>query len=317
MGHHFVPRFYLKNFAFNEEKTLVYSMNKEGKIPDKPSPISKICAKENYNTLQQENKQGQLERFHSSVLEDFIKNLDSRNFKLSCPLVELVCFIMGNNLLIREKVMEELDRRLKVQIKGDNINRTVPIHKGYRGKFDLSIAFSERAYKELESWRFEPIGVADNSKFFITSDNPVSLFNPENVAIPTEIGVTFNYNDERIPVPVEGLPGTMHFPITLKSVSFERDVVMVFPITHSYCMLGFSDRDRHASYISFMKGNDRKGTHLPFLNILTYAMCNRAVYAYSKNFLRKVDADKHIFQNYCGSNRLVPSFDLVLSINKT
>ena len=314
MGHHYVPRFYLKNFAFNAEKTLVYSMTKKGKIPDKPNAINDICQKENYNTRQQENRQGQLESFHSIVLEDFIKNLDSGDFNLSRPLIEFVCFMMGNNILIREKIMEELDRRLKVQIKGDRINRTVPIDKGYRGRFDLSIAFLERSYRELESWKFEPIGVADNSKFFITSDNPISLFNPENVAIPPGIGVTFDY-DERIPVPVEGLPGTMRFPITLKSVSFERDVVMVFPITPDYCILGFSDRGRHASYRSFMKSTDGNGRHLPFLNVLTYAMCNRAVYAYSRDFLGKVDADKHIFQNYCGSNGLIPSLDLVLGIN--
>ena len=315
MGHHYVPRFYLKNFAFNEEKTLVYSMTKEGIIPDKPNAINDICQKENYNTHLQENWQGQLECSHSIVLEKFIKNLDSGNFNLSRHLVEFVCFMIGNNIFIREKIMEELDRWLKVEIKGDHINRTVPIDKGYRRKFDLSIVFSVKAYKELKSWRFETIGVADNSKFFITSDNPISLFNPENIAISPGIEVTFDYNDESKPVPADGMLGKMQFPITLKSVSFERDVVMIFPITPSFCMLGFSDRDRHASYRSFMSGADRNSRHLPFLNILTYASCNRAVYAYSTDFLRKVDADKHIFQDYCNTLRLIPSLDLILGKN--
>ena len=55
MGHHYVPRFYLKNFAFDEDKPKnelqVFSMTKEGMIPDKPNAVSNICQKENYNTV--------------------------------------------------------------------------------------------------------------------------------------------------------------------------------------------------------------------------------------------------------------------------
>lgn len=56
MRHHYVPRFYLKNFASDEKETLVYSMTKKGEIPNKPNAISDICQKENYNTLEQESK---------------------------------------------------------------------------------------------------------------------------------------------------------------------------------------------------------------------------------------------------------------------
>ena len=316
MGHHYVPRFYLKNFAFNENKPKnepqVFSMTKKGMIPDKPNAVSDICQKENYNTLEQESKQTQLENFHSIILEDFISDLNSGNFKLSRHLLEFISFMMGNNILIRGKIMKELNKRLKVRIESNTYNRTVPIDTGYRGKFDLSIVFAEKVYKELESWRFDPIGVADGIKFFITSDNPVSLFNPENVAIPPGIGVQFTVDEEKVPVAVDGMPDKMQFPITLNSVSLEADVVMFFPITPSYCILGFSDVERYDSYRSFMEGPDRNNNHLPILNILTYAMCNKAVYAHSFDLLRKVDADKHIFQDFCNSNGLIPSFDLVL-----
>lgn len=214
--------------------------------------------------------------------------------------------------------MEELDKRLKVRIESSNINRTVPIDKGYRGKFDLSIVFAERVYKKLENWRFEPIVVAGGSKFFITSDNPISIFNPEilnpaNVAIPPKIGVTFLYDDERVPIPVDGLQGKLQFPITLENVSFGEDVVIFFPLTPIHCILGFSDRERHDSYRSFMKSPGGDGRHLPILNILTYATCNKAVYSHSCDLLKRVDAEKHIFQNYYNSNEFIPSFDFVLT----
>ena len=61
-------------------------------------------------------------------------------------------------------------------------------------------------------------------------------------------------------------------------------------------ILGFSDVERYDSYRNFMEGPDRNSNHLPILNILTYAMCNRAVYAPSLDLLRKVDAHKHIFK---------------------
>ena len=87
---------------------------------------------------------------------------------------------------------------------------------------------------------------------------------------------------------------------------------MIFPITPNFCMLGFSDKERHASYASFMGGSNRNNDPLALINIMIYASCNRAVYSHSIDFLKGIRDDKQNFQDYCSSNGLIPSFDLVL-----
>ena len=83
MAHHYVPRFYLKNFAFNEEETLVYSMSRDYTIHDKPSKISKICAKKNYNTPEQERAQSSLESEYAEKLRNLIQAAQGKyNFSI-------------------------------------------------------------------------------------------------------------------------------------------------------------------------------------------------------------------------------------------
>ena len=203
MGHHYVPRFYLKNFAFNEEETLVYSMTKEGVIPIEPNDVGDICQKANYNTPQQEQKQNQLETYYSGVLEEFIQNPKPGNSKLSEDFVKFVCFMMGNNISMRKKIMEALSSGLKLEIGQIDSMHSVPIDKKYRGKYELSIALSDKVYKELQSWTFARTGELDNGKFFITNDNPVGIFYPDNLSIPIEFDVTFSFSNEMMPISVD------------------------------------------------------------------------------------------------------------------
>ena len=209
--------------------------------------------------------------------------------------------------------MEGLSSRLKVVMKGDDFNHTLPIDKSYRGKYELSLAFSDKVYKELQSWTFARTGELGNGKFFITSDNPVGIFYPDNLSIPIEFDVTFSFSSDMMPISVDKISsGKVPIPINVDSVSFRQDVVMIFPITPSFCMLGFSDKERHASYASFMGGSDRNNDPLALINIIIYASCNRAIYSHSIDFLKGIRADKQNFQDYCSSNGLIPSFDLVL-----
>lgn len=311
MRHHYVPRFYLKNFAFNTDRSQVYSMTKDGMIPEKPNNVADICQKENYNTPQQEQEQNRLENYYSVILEEFIKNFDPEDSELCRGFLRFVCFMMGSNISMRKKIVEGLSSGLKLEIGQIGAMHSVPLDKEYRRKYELSIAFSDRVYKQFEGWSFAHTGETD--KFFITSDNPVGVFNPDNLSIPIEFDITFSFSDEIMPISVKKISsGKVNVPLNLDSVSFPQDVMMIFPITPSFCMLGFSDRERHARYMSFMESPDRNNDPIALINIMTYALCNRAVYSHSMDFLRGTQTAKLNFQDYCSINGVIPSFDLVL-----
>ena len=106
MAHHYVPRFYLKNFAFNEEETLVYSMSRDYTIHDKPSKISKICAKKNYNTPEQERAQSSLESEYAEKLRNLIQAAQGKyNFSIVDEFIKFVSFMLGNNIFVRENLI--------------------------------------------------------------------------------------------------------------------------------------------------------------------------------------------------------------------
>lgn len=160
MGHHYVPRFYLKNFAFNEEKTLVYSMTKESKVPDKPNVIDNISQEKNYNTQQQENDQDQLEKRHSVILNEFIEAPIGEKFDPSNEFIDFVSFMMANNISTRIGVAESLHETLKEKY-------GILIDGGYKKKLPLSRAVSECIFEELRTWEFVPVKEKDTEKIFI------------------------------------------------------------------------------------------------------------------------------------------------------
>lgn len=95
MAHHYVPRFYLKNFTFNSDQSLVYSMNQKSEIHE--NAISKICAKKNYNSPDEEIYQSKLEKEHSDMLIGFIETPNPENSNLGSGFLGFVSFLMFNN----------------------------------------------------------------------------------------------------------------------------------------------------------------------------------------------------------------------------
>lgn len=66
--HHYVPRFYLENFACDTGKSRVFSMNLKNKIHE--NKISKICSQNNYNSSEQEILQSRFERVFAGILKE-------------------------------------------------------------------------------------------------------------------------------------------------------------------------------------------------------------------------------------------------------
>ena len=309
MGHHYVPRFYLKNFAFNEEKTLVYSMTKEGKIPEKPSQISNICSKKNYNTPDQEREQFNLENRHAEVLREFIKEVNPVEIHLafSDELLEFVSFMVGNNIFVREK-LDSVYTLGKIRQNGVELDNNIIVDNGYRRKLDWSIAFSGRTYKEFQNWMWELVrlDLETSRKHFITSDNPVSIFNPEDIFTPINVKLEHDGSKTKAAVSHRSEGGiNMEVVLTLTCVSFGQNAAMIFPLTPKLCLIGFSDSSRYNSYKEVSKNR-----LIEFVNLMTLYQCNKAVYSHSKELLMKTWANMPRFLDHCDSNNAVIAFKI-------
>ena len=287
MGHHYVPRFYLKNFAFNfnEKKLSVYSMTKEGKIPSKPNQIGDISQEKNYNTKQQESDQAQLEKRHSVILEKFIETPIGEKFDAFDEFINFVSFMMANNVSTRIGVAGALHETLKEKY-------GIIVNSGHKKKLPLSCAISECIFEELQTWQFIPIKKEDNEKIFITSDNPVSMFYPINPSQNIDAVVTTTppkiiVAGESVQISKTKVSIGSQLIGTFESVSFGRDVIMIFPVTPSQCLIGFSDRERYEKYIKRPWTDE----DMAFINHVTFSKCLRVAYSCSKQLLEATKAN--------------------------
>ena len=277
MGHHYVPRFYLKNFAFNEDKTLVYSMTKEGEIPCKPSPIRNICAKKNYNTPQQEREQNELEDQYAVVLSNIINSANKGKIDYSDELIKFISFLMANNENTRRIFIESFRDMI-----GKNMSQDIRIDGEDRKKFDLSYVLSKRFYDLLKTWYFIRVIENNNKKIFITSDNPVSVINTSDVSLPVTGGLNGKFEE------IKNDKNYISMKMSMTNVFFNEKVALIFPINPSLGLIGFSD---HESCNRFLKN---PGEHLAqSINVTTFSQCNRAVYSHSTEILEQTKADSN------------------------
>ena len=315
MAHHYVPRFYLGHYALDSNKSQVYSMDKDYTIHDKPSPISNICAKKNYNTPEQEQEQSNLEKEHSETLREFVKIPNPEDYNRSPEFVESISFMMGNNIYIREMLAKSL-REMLLRTLGTGSDADISdisIDIGYRGQLKTSIAFADCVFEEFQSWQFVRHGPTNGEEVYIASDNPVSIFNPENVFTPWETrihlkDVNINFGNESRLVSDGRLSRGVKIHLTFESVSFGKDVVMIFPITPSVCLLGFSNKTRHLRFMNRPQ-NDNNDV-IAFMNLITLSQCNKVVYSHSKGILEAVKVNMPRFIEHCQRHSLVPSFDV-------
>ena len=315
MAQHYVPRYYLRHFAIDSDESQVYSMGKDFTIHDKSSQISKICAKKNYNTPQQEQDQSTLEGRDAKIFKDFVNTPNPEAFNQSYDFVESVSFLMGNNIYIRDtiaKILREfLEKELGSRFDG-NIS-DLSINLGYRRQLETSIGFADCVFEEFQDWRFVRHGPTYGEKVYITSDNPVSIFNPENVFAPCETrinlkGLNIDIDTGSRSVSDGKMSKRLKVNFTFENVSFGQDVMMLFPITPSLCLLGFSNNTRHLKYMNRIPRNNND--ILAFMNLITFSQCNKVVYSHSKQLLEGVKIDMPRFQNHCQHYGFAPSFDV-------
>lgn len=319
MGHHYVPRFYLKNFAFNTDRYQVYSMTTEGKILDEPNAIGNICQKKNYNTPQQEQEQDRFESKHAKVLREFIETSNPETFYNRHTFIEFISFMMGNNIHIRT-IMNQWFRKalcdymVKEGFPADINSDTNLVDPGYRGQLNNSIGFAGCVLNEFKNWKFVRYLSLQKERVFITSDAPVSLLNPNDIFTSGKITLGYknlriNIGDDR-PVSKSRMAIDFELDFTFDDVSFGRDVIMVFPLTPHMCVLGFSDGERYTKYMDRPQG--KKDNIISTVNLVMHDQCNRAAYSSSKDELEITKINKPRFLNYCQSHRYVPSFDTAI-----
>lgn len=306
--HHYVSKFYYKNFTFNPERSLVYSMNNKGRISNRHKSFKKIGYEVDYNTCEQEKAQNRLETKYSRILRDFIKTADQveYDFYFSDEFMEFVSFMVGNNIFVREKLVSVYKIEKIVQ-NGIELDNTIVMDKGYKGKFDWSEPFSGRVFKEFQNWvwRLEKLNIGPDKKGFITSDNPVSIFNPENVLTSIDVKLEHDWSQTKVAISNSKDRVDMDVVVTLANVSFGPDVVMTFPITPKLCLIGFSCNERHNSF-----KEESKCRLIEFINLMTLGQCNKAVYSHSKLLLAETRANLVSFRDYCDENNLTPTFEI-------
>ena len=310
-NHHYVSQFYYRNFASNPERSLVHAMDNEGNIINRPRSIRKISFEEDYNTEEQEQEQSRLETIYAETLREFIETPNPGNSDLSRDFVNFVSFLMSNNIYIREKLDEGFSE-MEFQIVGAPGDHNISTHTGYKGRFDWSEAFAEAVYEEFYNWQFVR-RETNGYEVFITSDDPVSILNPEDVRIPITANITWrdpriaNISDERTQISDDQISREVQLKMTLERISFGQDVVVVFPVTPSLCLIGFSDSDRHAKFLAIPHRNDN---HIGFMNLITFAHCNERVYSHRQELLQQTYDNKQRFLSYCATNNLNPSLEV-------
>ncbi len=283
-NHHYVPRFYLKNFAYDEGKSRVFSMNLKNNIHK--NKISQICSQNNYNSPEQEILQSRFEKVFADILKEVIESPMSPDIDLSLRFLKFVGFMLGNNIKKRKNLAESISS-FELQIEGLHNNHKILIDEDHRSRFDLSLAFSNAFFNEFRNWNFIRREIGNKQKVFITSDDPVSIFNPENLLAPTYIGIEWkeakveNFGDTIIFRGERGIKAEASF--TLERISFQKDVMMIFPMTPTSCLIGFSDNNRYARFTESPMKSDNIND---LINTITFRYSNKAAYSPSKERLK-------------------------------
>ena len=311
MAQHYVPRFYLRHFTFDSDKSQVFSMDKNFTIHDKSSPISNICAKKNYNTPQQEQDQSNLEDLDSEILREFVKSPNPEVYNRSTQFVGFVSFLLANNIYVREAMTKMISQMIEEDL-GSEFDGDVSVDIGYRRKLGLSMAFADCVFEEFKNWMFVRHGPTNGEKLYITSDNPVSICNYEDVFAPLKTtaelkDLNINFGNESRRISENRMSRETKLTFTLDSVSFGRDVVMIFPITPSICLLGFSNKTRHLKFMNRPKPNNNDID--AFMNLITFSQCNKVVYSHSKGILEATKFNMLKFREHCERHGYPPSFD--------
>ena len=289
-NHHYVPRFYLKNFACDSDKSRIFSMARQNEIY--PNKISKICSQNNYNSPEQERLQSRFESAFASILKDMIENPDPADVDLNLRFLKFVGFMLGNNIKKRKSMAESISL-FELQIEGLDSNHKILIDDDHRSRFDLSLAFANAFYEQFKRWNFIRRGIGDEHKVFVTSDDPVSIFNPENMLSSTYIAHEWknptidSFGDTTILRGERGIKAEVSF--TLESISFQKDVMMIFPITPISCLVGFSDSNRYARFMeNTMRGSSIDNDLInDLINTITFRYSNKCAYSPSKERLKE------------------------------
>ena len=284
-NHHYVPRFYLENFACETDESRLFSMNRDHKIHK--NKISKICSQNNYNSPEQERLQSRFEREFSSILKEMMENRDPTDVDLNLRVLKFVGFMLGNNIKKRKSIAESISS-LELQIEGLENNHKILIDNDHRGRFELSLAFSNAFFQNFLNWKFIRREMDNAQKAFITSDDPVSIFKPENLLSPTYIEIEWekaeieSFDDTIISENKRQIKASASF--TLGDISFEKDVMMIFPITPMLCLIGFSESNRYAQ---FMESHMSNANINDLINTITFCYRYKAAYSPSQERLKE------------------------------
>ena len=290
--HHYSSKFYYKSFTCNTQESLVHAMRRNGTLVSRQRPIRKICSEVDYNTKVQEQHQNRLETKYKKVLRDFIKRAYHGEYDCSEEFGSFVSFMIDND--DSKKIIRFIGfmiginkhtRQIVLNAVGDSLegNLDISVDRDYRGKGDLSSLLFERIYDKFKTWEFMGIKKKNNTKIFITSDKPVTIFNPSDRTISVDGSLEYNYGD------IKQIEEPISIPMNIANVSFEGNAAIVFPISPSVCVVGFPEPRCWESYVSNF-GDDI----LDHVNFITHAGCMEHLFSHSKRVL-EITRDKVVY----------------------
>ena len=130
---------------------------------------------------------------------------------------------------------------------------------------------------------FRGIKKQSKAKIFITSDKPVTIFNPSDRTIPVDGSLEYSYGN------IRQTEKSISIPTNITSISFEGNAALVFPVSPTICVVGFSKPRYWKSFVS----NFRRDI-LDYVNFITYAGCMEYLFSHSKRVL-ELTRDKVVY----------------------
>ncbi len=182
--HHYVPRFYLKRFSGNGKSIGLYNLSK--KLNIHTANLKKQCYKDYFYGKDQvtENTLSEIERL-ASTLFTAIDKVGEVPPRRTIPRLNLIYYVLIQQARTRHSadVLDEMHDKIikhsfkeKIESKIENVNLDDFI-LGIRDVSQYALDLAVRSYPLLLDLRAKLI-VNQTSVEFITSDNPVVMYNP-------------------------------------------------------------------------------------------------------------------------------------------
>ena len=286
-NHHFIPRFYLGHF---KKKKKIYVIDKlHQRFEDEPRLIKRVGSKNDYNTLRiDENHEdcesvegwlSNIENDQANLLRCIRKNKSIKNIKkrkLASLVAWMYCRVPRHKRVVKaicDEMNYQLDHPYGVEknVVLSQMKFPIGVDRKRENNVLLNFIYHEPQTEEflniLEEFRYTLVTIPKESKkFFITSDNPVTIACKEELWARYFVFV-FSHPDGKYCLDLAVLPNYAYF--INKSLGF-----LFLPIDRKFGL--YLHRNKATEDRIRWDANDNL---IDFLNSHTIASADKEIYA--------------------------------------